>query len=296
MKRILIGIMLGLSLVMTAAGSAVAGGEDPPVIDAVNGDNLDEVDVTVTDPTSGPVGGPSSDPVYRVPGPWTNYKYVPTCSSNSANEGTADVLCSAAVSTCPSDRDIRYSVSTMKMGANDKPIDGADAQWVQNGESVCLGPDDPREGGPAQITEAMVFDKAREAAPDTVVNVEPKTKSYVNVPTNFYADDATVTKDITVLGVGLSVTFDPSGFLWTFGDGSTASGAGVKAARVGAAGAVEHVYRRSGDYDVSLSRSFAVTVQLPGGEVLTLSVPLKNASVPYPLEIGEVQSVVTNVN
>ena len=70
----------------------------------------------------------------------------------------------------------------------------------------------------------------------------------------------------------------------------------MKAARVGAADAVEHVYRRSGDYDVSLSRSFAVTVQLPGGEVLTLSVPLKNASVPYPLEIGEVQSVVTNVN
>ena len=58
----------------------------------------------------------------------------------------------------------------------------------------------------------------------------------------------------------------------------------------------EHVYRRSGDYNVSLSRSFAVTVQLPGGQTLELSVPLKNESAPYPLEIGEVQSVVTNVN
>lgn len=290
MKRTIVGVFFALGLVIAAAAPTFAAddwGMDSPDPDTV------EVGAH-TNPGLG--GGPSSDPVYRVPGPWTDYKYVSSCSSNSANEGTADALCMAAVSTCPSDRDIRYWVYTMKMGADDKPIDGADARWDQTGGTVCLGPDDPREGGPTQITEAMVFDKAREAAPDTVVHVEPKTKSYVNVPTNFYADDATVTKDITVLGVGLSVKFDPSGFQWTFGDGSTASGAGIKDARVGAAGAVEHVYRRSGDYNVSLSRSFAVMVQLPGGQTLTLSVPLKNASAPYPLEIGEVQSVVTNVS
>jgi hypothetical protein len=232
--------------------------------------------------------GPVTTPIYTAPGPWTEYRYVPTCSVN-APEGGADVLCGAAVYTCDKG-EIRFWVYTRQMSADNKPT----SEWKRGG-TVCRGADDPPEGGPVQITEQMIFDQAKQAAPKTVIHAEPVAKSYVNVPTNFYADDEAVTTTITVAGLNVDVRFTPTGFQWKFGDGGTGSGVGVKASPVGGPGAVEHVFQRSGDYGITLTRTYAVKFRLPNGQIMDLSMPLSNTSAPYDLEIGEIQSLVTDV-
>lgn len=239
----------------------------------------------------GGTGGPGNDdPVYTVPGPWTDYYYVPACDANGPPGQSADVLCMAAISTCPKDGDIRFYVYTREMGADNQPT----GDWEQKG-TQCRGADDPSEGGPAVITTFMIRDAAQAAAPKAVVRSEPATKSYVNLPTNFYTDDDAVTVDVTVLGISIPITFTPTGATWSFGDGGSGSGSGVKAAAVGAPGAVEHEYAKRGDYEVTVSRTFSAAATLPGGQTLTLDAPVTSTSAPYELEIGEVQSIVTGI-
>lgn len=261
-----------------------------PEIDITGGG--DTVTGTGTDSTSTPTGGGGSNGVYTLPKPYKEYRYVPACSQNSVDLG-GDNLCGGAIYTCPDDGDIRYRVYTLQHDANGDVADGADFEYVG---TLCRGADDPPEGGPVQITTADIREEASKVAPVTTVHVEPGNRSYVNVPTNFYADSAGQDASIQILGQTIGLRFEPSGYTWTYGDGSTGSGAGVKNAPVGGPGAVEHAYVRSGDVDITLTRTFAVTFTLPGGQTGTLPAPgVSNTSEPYPLEIGEIQTVVTRV-
>jgi hypothetical protein len=284
MRRALIGMALVLGLALSVPGSALAGEGD----DWSNNGQGDTAVIEHTDTTPATDHGPGTTPIYTEPGPWTEYRYVPTCSVNSP-EGGADALCMGAVSTCDPG-EIRFWVYTRQMNADNEPT----SDWKQVGVQ-CRGADDPAEGGPAQITEQMIFDQARQAAPKTVVHAEPVTKSYVNVPTNFYADDEAVTTTVAVAGLDVDIRFTPTGFQWKFGDDGTGTGVGVKGAPVGGRGAVEHVFQRSGDYGITLTRTYAVKFRLPNGEIRDLSMPLSNTSAPYDLAIGEIQSVVTDV-
>lgn len=285
MKRTLTGLFVALVLAAPLTAPAVAGeGDDPWGI----GGTDDTAEVDFGDATPGSDNNSGTTPIYTDPGPWTEYRYVPTCSVN-APEGGADALCMGAVATCDAG-EIRFWVYTRRMSADNEPL----SDWERVG-TQCRGADDPPEGGPVQITEQMIFDQARQAAPKTVVHAEPVVRSYVNVPTNFYAEDEAVTTTVTVAGLAVDVRFTPTGFQWNFGDGGSGSGAGVKGASVGAPGAVEHMFRRSGDYGITLTRTYAVRFRLPNGQIRDLSMPLSNTSAPYDLTIGEIQSVVTNV-
>jgi hypothetical protein len=294
MKRPIVVLASILALVMLA-GPASATSSDDWDADGSG----DTAVATGTGHSAHDGNGPSNDPVFQVPVPYKIYRYTPYCSANDTPHGNdpnvsvggADALCGSATMTCPKAGDLRFWVSTMQMHA-----DGTSAgEWHNLPGSVCRGADDPAEGGPVQITEAMIFDAAKQAAPKPVVHVEPKNKSYVNVPTNVYADTASTTTTVQVLGQPIQIKFTPSDFSWSFGDGDHATGAGVRAAKVGAPGAVEHTYLRSGNYHVTLSRKYDVVFTLPGGKTLTLPTPLSNTSDPYPLTIGEIQSVVTKV-
>lgn len=238
-------------------------------------------------------GGNANDdqPVYTVPGPWTEYRYLPTCSANTIENG-GDVLCGAAIS-CPEDGDIRYWVyarTAYPAADHREPTD-----W-RRVRTECRGPDEISEGGQPVITEWMIREAAMQVVPRTVVHAEPVTTSYVNVPNNFYVDSAPATNTVTLIGIQIQITFTPTAFSWAFGDGASGSGAGIRKAAVGAAGAVEHDYRRQGTYEIRATRSFSVVAILPGGERLELGEPVSNTSAPYELEVGEIQSLVTDVD
>lgn len=280
-------------LVVLIPAAAVAGDDDGGFSGNVDGDEAviggnDPGSTTGTPGNNGDGGGGST--VIRIPKPYKEYRYVPNCSANDV-EGGADALCGSAVYTCP-EGEIRYRVYTRQHDADGSVAEGAD--WEAGG-TVCRGPNDPPEGGPVVITTADIADEARKAAPVTVVHVEPATKTYVNVPTNFYADAAAQGASVQVLGQTIALQFRPTGFAWSFGDGSSGSGAGVKDAAVGAAGAVEHLYRRSAKVQVTLTRTFEVTFTAPGGVTGTLPAPgVSNTSAPTALEVGEIQTLVTD--
>lgn len=244
----------------------------------------------VCEGSGGGQGDGNNDPVYTVPGPWTEYRYVPTCSAN-APEGGADALCGAAVMSCPDDGDIRFWVyARTAYPDNREPTD-----W-RRVRTECRGADEVPEDGPPVITEWMIREAAEAAAPETVVHAEPVATSYVSVPNNFYVDSAPTNTTVTLIGIQIPVSYTPTTFTWSFGDGTSGSGAGVRRAAVGAAGAVEHEYRRQGTYGVTATRGFTVVATLPGGETLTIDVPVTSTSDPYELEVGEIQSLVTKVD
>jgi hypothetical protein len=244
-----------------------------------------------TDQTGSGSGGGGGETVIKIPKPYKEYKYVPACSANTV-EGGADALCGQAVYSCPTDGDIRYRVYTRQHDADGSVADGAD--WEMGG-TVCRGPNDPPEGGPVVITTADIADEARKAAPATVVHVEPGTKTYVNVPTNFYADTTVHDATVEVLGQQIGLQFRPTGFAWSFGDGASGTGAGVANSPVGGPGAVEHLYRRAADVEITLTRTFEVSFTAPGGVTGTLPAPgVSNTSAPMPLEVGEIQTLVTD--
>ncbi|MDX6232514.1 MAG: hypothetical protein QOH68_1498 [Nocardioidaceae bacterium] len=273
--RVLAGVILLVFLVPSAASAEK--------VCHTEGEKLVCVDTsTHTDP--------GTQPVYADPRPWTEHRYIPTCSAN-APEGGADALCGAAVSTCPEDGDIRYWNYTRTV----YPDNRQPSEW-KRGASVCRGLDDPVEGGPPVITTQMIREAAQQAAPETVVRVEPETTSYVNVPNNFYVDSAPRTTTVTLVGLAIPITFTPTTFSWSFGDGGSGSGAGVRQAAIGAPDAVEHEYRRQGDYAVTATRGFKVVATLPNGQVLTVDVPVTNTSAPYELGVGEIQSLVTKID
>jgi hypothetical protein len=278
--------VVGVPAIAAAAdsdGPGISGDGDTAVI--TDGDSSSEQ-------TGGGGNGGGGQTVIKIPKPYKEYLYVPNCSANDA-EGGADALCGAAVYTCPRDGDIRYRVYTRQHDADGSVAEGAD--WEVQPGTVCRGPNDPPEGGPVVITTADIADEARKAAPATVVHVEPATKTYVNVPTNFYADDAAQGATVEVLGQQIALQFRPTGFTWSFGDGAKGTGAGVKNSPVGGPGAVEHLYRRSAKVEVTLTRTFEVTYTAPGGVTGTLPAPgVSNTSAPTPLEIGEIQTLVTD--
>lgn len=284
-SRLALQLVAVAAVVIGMAGSAAA--TDGPDI---SGDD-DAVIIKDSDTGADQSGGDDSSPIVTIPKPYKEYRYVPNCSANSVEGG--DVLCGSAVYTCPEDGDIRYQVYTLQHDANGDVSEGADWEYVG---TVCRGADDPPEGGPVVITAADIAAEARKAAPATVVHVEPGGKSYVNLPTNFYADTAGREATVQVLGQTIGLRFEPSGYAWKYGDGATGAGAGVRGVSVGGPGAVEHAYRRSGEVSVTLTRTFNVAYTLPGGRTGTLPAPgVSNTSAPYDLTIGEIQTTVTGV-
>lgn len=237
-------------------------------------------------------GRDTSKPIYTKPGPYPVYRYVPTCDGNRPDGYSNDALCGAATMSCPGpERQIRFWVYRQIVQPGESPRDGA---WEMV-RTECRGGDEPPEGGPEVITEWMIQEAAQAVAPETHIVSEPDATSYVNVPNNFWVDTATHSETVTLIGVPITITYRPTAYSWSFGDGASDSGPGIRNARVGQDGAVEHQYRRSGDYDVTATRSFEVTAILPGGDSLTLEVPITSTSAPHPLTIGEIQSVVTGV-
>jgi hypothetical protein len=155
----------------------------------------------------------------------------------------------------------------------------------------------PKPGQPAAppvVTAQMVTDAASALAPASVPHVEPGTVSYVNVPNNYWTDAGVVRQTLTVLGQAIPLTWVPSSTTWSFGDGSSATGDGVRGASLGAAGAVEHAYRTRGSYAISTATTWNLTFVLPGQGARTIALT-GPPSAPVELPVSEIQTLVDYV-
>jgi len=238
-----------------------------------------------------------------VPGPWTQRIYVPYCPPNLVRAtgpgvrdyvSDPDVMCQGAglgEVGCPEDQR-RWWVFERRMGADNLSTEDG----FRRGGAVCRDTRPSDESEPPTITVGDIMDKARALAPTPTFVIEPAAKSYVNVPTNFAANVEPVTVDVVVLGFTIPVDFVPGDVSWNFGDGASATGLGVRNASVGQSGAVEHAYARSGDYDVTVTVGYTARINVPDGEPIVMPTPISRTAAPRALTVGEIQSVVTEVD
>lgn len=283
---------LALVLVFCSAGMAVS--DD----DWSGGNDDDEVEVIGELEGSEGTDGVSGIKV-PVPGPWTQRIYTPACDGNTVQdtgpnpgdyEMVQDTLCPQFTS-CPAEDDRKYFLYERAMGADNRATDDS---FSYEGV-VCRSINAPTESEPPTVSIADIIDRARALAPTPTFVIEPAATSYVNIPTNFAAQAAPVTVNVTVLGLTVPVEFAPRDPSWTFGDGGVATGLGIENASVGQSGAVEHVYARAGAYDVSVTVPYDATIMIPGGTPITFPTPISRTAAPQTLPVGEIQSVVTNI-
>jgi hypothetical protein len=116
--------------------------------------------------------------------------------------------------------------------------------------------------------------------------MEPKGWMVVGLPTNFYAEVSPSIVSTTLLGSAAEVRFTPTSFVWDHGDGSTFSSAsgGATWAALGLAEFSEtstsHVYRRPGEYTISLTVQYSAEYRIGGGPWLTLPGTVPSISPP----------------
>lgn len=290
----------GLRVAAVALAAVLIGSAGP----AFAGWDWDDDDLVGTDPGDTivePGGGGGTDrPIFTDPEPYPEYVYVPYCPSNgititdpeTGDYQISDDLCTGFSAQCP-DGENRYWVFVRMRNPDGSFVDGP--QFDRSGVT-CRGPNDPPPANaPVQITIADIVDSARAVAPGAEITTEPGTRSYVNFPTNMYVDDADQQVNVDVLGFDIPLNFSVEDVTWNFGDGASATGAGVADAEVGQEGAVEHAYRRSGSYAIGVTIDYTVTATLPNGETLQMPGTISGSGGPYRLGVGELQSIVKKV-
>jgi len=197
-------------------------------------------------------------------------------------------MCMGATTTC----ETRGEEAAIFMQHWRREVPGGAWDFVGN---ECRGPDDPTNEEP-QVTQEMVLDEAYAAAPRPAAQVQPGTRSYVNVPNNYDADAADDTVTVNVLGNPIQVRFTVTEVTWDFGDGGSATGKGIKDADVGTPGAVEHAYTQQGSYTITATSTAGIEFTLPGGRTVDLPTAFSMEGEPVELPVGEIQTRVDNTN
>ena len=292
-----------LAATLLLSATAFFGTAAPALADGhidIGGQNTDN-DETVIEGTSpgGSQGGRNNggsgggtQPVGNTdytPQPWTQERMVPACQTNSPSESD-DALCMGALAACRAEGEINMRVYTRLMSAEGVPTE----PWQYQG-TRCVGGDTETGVQQPQVTTEDVVEQARSLAPPSQIGVEPEGESYVNVPNNFYADSEAQTVTVSVFGIAIPVSYAPTDFTWDFGDGATGSGPGEQGAKVGAPGAVEHAYATGGTYEATVTTTYSVSFTLPGGNQVTVPGEVSATSDPVPLQVGEIQAVVSDV-
>ncbi|MCD9154985.1 PKD domain-containing protein [Aeromicrobium duanguangcaii] len=296
------GLSASALALVIVLGTAVASHADPDWTGENTGGGTDVGGVEDgQNGTPGGTPGVGGGTKISIPGPWTQRIYVPACDANSVRatgpgvsdyETVGDVLCTHFEASCPGDGTNRWYVYERPMGADNR----ATRENFTSEGTVCRSRPDPSESEPPTITVGDIMDKARALAPTPTFVIEPAAKSYVNVPTNFAANVEPVTVNVVVLGFTIPVDFVPGDVTWSFGDGTSDTGLGVRNASVGQADAVEHAYTRSGDYNVGVTVGYTARINVPNGEPIVMPTPISRTAAPQALTVGEIQSVVTEVD
>ncbi len=223
-------------------------------------------------------------PPHPPPPVYEDY-WTPACSINGppdAGGNSEDVMCMGAASGCK----YRGVPNAIMMRHYRREV--GTTQWNLVG-TECRGPGDPVHTEP-QVTQEMVLDQAYVAAPHPAAYVQPGNRSFVNLPNNYWAQADPVTTPVDVLGHAIPVQFTVDDVTWKFGDGSTASGKGIKDADVGAPGAVEHAYLRDGSYSIVVTTRVGAHFTLPTGQRIDLPGAFEFDSTPVVLPVGEIET------
>jgi hypothetical protein len=115
------------------------------------------------------------------------------------------------------------------------------------------------------ITTELVLSEIRTLDfPASMVHLQPRGKTLVNLDTNVYADEKAVQRTLTVLTWPVTIKASPTSYTWHFGDGTTRTTAGPGAPLPD--GGVSHKYLRRGMVAVRVTLNYDAWYQVAGGE------------------------------
>jgi hypothetical protein len=144
-----------------------------------------------------------------------------------------------------------------------------------------------------QVTWQVVLREVqRIGLPSLEVQVQPAGKTLVNFATNFYAEPEAFERQVTLLGQGVDVRAEPTGFDWTFGDGAT-----DQTESPGGAYPDLEITHRYADADVTVSPSVDVTYaaqfRVGDGEWQQIPQTVTISGTPVSLRVVEATPVLT---
>jgi hypothetical protein len=280
---------LAVSLLMAGAGVAVTAtasyacdysGTNTPGGISLGG----ECGTSTTTPgTTTPGSGGYTPP--PVPQPVYQHYWTPACPANGPpGAGSNDVMCGAAVNVC----DARGRPNAIFMRHYRRDINKRASDWELVG-TECRGPNQPTHEEP-KVDQGMVLGAAYAAAPHPTAHVQPYDRSFVHIPNNYWADADPITKTVTVIGHPVDIVFTIDDISWSFGDGATAKGKGVKDADVGDPKAIEHGYDQAGAYEIVVHTRVGAHFTLPDGTRMDMPGVFAFDSIPVVLPVGEIQT------
>lgn len=126
----------------------------------------------------------------------------------------------------------------------------------------------PVTAGPP--TSVSASDIASIAPNNVPIHMEPDGWALLNKPVNFWVDATPQTKQGTLLGYPITVTFTPSHVDWDYGDGTTASSATTGASWIDLGQPkftttdTSHVYTERGTYVVTATIHYTAVVHVAG--------------------------------
>lgn len=209
--------------------------------------------------------------------------YVPACPAN--RPGDNDALCTAAVTLCPVEGDIRSWLFTRRVTAADP-----DPPWQRSDDPpfVCRGPaEEAAVVDPRVLVAAMI---EREFQRVVVLRgeaqVSPRPQTLVNIPTRFETP-TTERYDIplTLAGQSVVITAQAERWTWRVGDG-TAPSTSAKGTR----GRIEHTYRQASEFAPAVSIEWSGTYTVNGEAALPIQGTVSTDGVPVELQVREARS------
>lgn len=159
---------------------------------------------------------------------------------------------------------------------------------ASNGNITDLGYSCPTETEPAepvQITNAMVARAFQRIPlpPSRLVVQPPGGETLVNFATNFYTVAEPFERSVTLVGQRVDLRIRPSGFGWSFGDGTRVRTSGPGAAYPDLE--VTHEYRRAGRVGASVDTTYSAEFRVNGGAWAPVTGTVTMAGAPVGLRV-----------
>ena len=272
LRCVLLALLVVLSTPSAAAGASTARLVPPPCAEPpcfsgdedafIGGDQGGRGDRQVT----GRLSAPLSTGVRRPASPFRGEtRYVPTCDGNNVDSGM-DVICGAAVNSCPVPSEVRFWVYTRQV---DTRIPGDDPPFerVSKPPYICRDLTAPEIDPAVAIAGIVNRDFQRVVALKGVPEISPEPDTLVNIDTIFTTSSPnSYDIPLTVLGRSVVITATASRWTWHFGDGATGS-----TAVAGSKGRVLHTYRQSGSRGAFVIIEWTGTFRVGGGPVQSVT-------------------------
>ena len=185
---------------------------------------------------------------------------MPTCDDNGTDTG--NILCNAALASCPAAEQTRYWVYRRTV---DTRIPGEDPPFVRvtSPPFVCLGPEAPQVDPAVAVAGVVDRDFQRVVALKGVPEISPEPDTLVNIDTIFTTSSPeSYDIPLTVLGQPVVITATASRWTWHFGDGGTDS-----TTVAGSKDRLLHTYRQSGSRGAYVVIDWTGTFRIGGGPV-----------------------------